>query len=193
MSIDVGRLGPSVLSPAAGPKNAIHFVQLYENDGALVDAVRTFIGAGLESGGAAIVIATEAHRNVFEVALTASGLDLAELTHSGRYVSLDAKETLSSFMVDGMPSEDRFREVVGEIVARAGGHGEVRAFGEMVAVLWAEGNVTAVVALEEMWNRLAETYDFKLFCGYPVDGFDVDTLHSLRAVCNQHSHVIPPR
>lgn len=193
MSFHVGRLGPSVLSPAAGPMPALHFVQLYENDAVLVESVRTFLGGGLESHGAAIVIATKTHRHLFDQALGAAGLDLPELSRSGRYVSLDAEDTLERFMVDGMPNEDLFRDFVGGVVSRAAEHGEVRAFGEMVALLWEEGNVPGAVSLEAMWNRLAEEYPFKLFCAYPADAFGTDSLHSLRAVCNQHSHVIPPR
>src|ERR1043166_5358939 len=45
------------------------------------------------------------------------------------------------------------------------------AFGEMVALLWAEGKRDATIRLEEFWNELAEKYTFDLLCGYPIAVF----------------------
>ena len=196
MAMDLGRLGPSVLSPARHSMGlqGDHLVQLYEDDAALADAVRTFLGAGIAGGGAAVVVADAAHRDMFDRALASSGVDLEAARAQGRYISLDATETLAGFMVDGTPDQAKFTEVIGGLLDRAALCGtSVRVFGEMVALLWAEGNIAGAILLEEMWNRLAETHRFKLFCAYPARAFDSDDLLPLRRVCHEHSHVIPPQ
>jgi two-component sensor histidine kinase len=48
------------------------------------------------------------------------------------------------------------------------------------------------VRLEELWNELAQTYSFCLFCAYSLGGFDCET-HGPQFgdICKSHSHVIP--
>ena len=70
--------------------------------------------------------------------------------------------------------------------------GAGRRFGEMVALLWADGNYDAAIRLEELWNDLQETYSFSLFCSYPMNGFGGEALAKpLSDVCAGHSQVIP--
>jgi signal transduction histidine kinase len=106
---------------------------------------------------------------------------------------LDAAETLSKFMVEGSPEPALFARVIGDIIARAAEGGQcVRIFGEMVALLWADGNYDAAIRLEELWNYLQETYSFSLFCSYPMNGFGGEALAKpLSDVCVGHSRVIP--
>jgi hypothetical protein len=67
----------------------------------------------------------------------------AKAIRQGRYIVLDAAETLQKFMVEGFPDAARFREVLSSVVVRARGAVEkgarVVAFGEMVALLWEDG------------------------------------------------------
>jgi PAS domain S-box-containing protein len=170
-----------------------HFVQFYENDEYLVESVSEFVGAALISEGAAIVIATESHRRVLGIKLHACGLDYVAAEAAGRFLMLDAAETLATFMVDGMPDAARFRESVGGVVRRVARTGKsIRAFGEMVALLWAEGNRRAAVRLEELWNELGKSHTFALFCAYPIQGFDsAADGRSLEGVCACHSRVLP--
>lgn len=180
------------LAPPAHPTHE-HFVQFYEQDAFLVDSMAEFIGTGLRCGERAIVIATPAHREALENRLRNGGIDPDAARLDGRYRPLDAADTLSTFMVDGWPDEQRFRDVVGGLVARVteGGRG-LRAFGEMVALLWAEGNGAAAVRLEEIWNALGETYVFSLFCAYPMNGFSGEANgRPFLRVCDTHSRVIP--
>ncbi len=53
-----------------------HFVQFYEADPPLLDALTGFIGGGLAAGGAGIVVATPEHREGLEQRLRAAGIDL---------------------------------------------------------------------------------------------------------------------
>ena len=127
-----------------------HVVQFYEGDVPLVDAIARFIGAGLGAGDAAVVIATERHRQGLEERLRARGLELAAARADGRYVTVDAAEMLAAVMRDDWPDEARFRQVVGGTIERAvGGRPlRVRAFGDMVSLLWAVGNRAGALRLE---------------------------------------------
>lgn len=166
-----------------------HVVQFYERDEALVLAVGSFLGAGLVAGEAAVVVATANHRAAFEAVLCAAGVDVAALGAAGRYVGLDAEELLGSFLVDGRPDAARFQAQVGDRVAALASRGvPVRIVGEMVALLWARGDVAEAITLEELWNDLAAQTEFTLFCGYPRGAMAGP---SGEAICAHHSHVVP--
>jgi len=148
-----------------------HFVQFYEADGFLLNSLSGFIGKAINAGDGAVVVATKARRNGLDELLQANGLDVTSAKARGRYVSLDAAETLSKFMVDGAPEPGRFHEYMGGVITSvADDRSRVRAFGEMVALLWAEGNHAAAIRLEELWNDLQQAHSFSLFCAYPMNG-----------------------
>ncbi|MDQ3982711.1 MAG: MEDS domain-containing protein [Actinomycetota bacterium] len=166
-----------------------HFVEYYEDVESLTDSVRTFISIGISRGDAAIVIAERGHLDAFEAEL-GRVVDLERARRGRSYLSLEAGETLARFMVGGLPDAGRFEAVVGELIARASSGGRrVRVFGEMVALLWARGNVAGALALEDLWNGLADRYRFRLFCAYPTTAFDGD-LASSDEVSRRHSHIV---
>src|SRR5579883_367749 len=170
-----------------------HFVQFYEADAYLLDAVAEFTGAALRAGDRAIVVATEPHRDGLAERLRAAGCDLTAASADGQYVALDAAEVLSRFMVDGTPDPARFAGLFGDLIARAteGGRG-VRIFGEMVALLAADGYHAATIRLEQLWNELQAAYPFVLFCAYPMERLGGEALGQLVAsVCAEHGRVIP--
>lgn len=183
-------------APLAGwseMKEAEHFVQFYEQDTFLLNSLSSFICAGLCAGDACVVVATQAHRDGLELLMQNSGLDVADAIKSGQYIALDAQETLSKLIFEGQPEPERFAEIIGGIIAVASeGRPRVRIFGEMVALLWAEGKQEAAIALEELWNSLAKTHTFSLFCAYPMNGFSgAEFAAPLGNVCTAHSRVIP--
>jgi signal transduction histidine kinase/BarA-like signal transduction histidine kinase len=161
-----------VATDGAGPPDG-HVIQFYEKEGFLYDRITDFMSDGLRGSDAAILIATRAHRDGVESRLRGRGVDLNHLTEGGRYQALDARETLSQFMVDGSPDAQRFATTIGPVVRTArGGDRRVLAFGEMVALLWAEGSHAAAIRLEELWNDLARRETFALLCAYPIAHFD---------------------
>ena len=170
-----------------------HFVQFYENDDYLVDSVSGFVGAALTQQKASVVIATAEHGAALQRKLAACGVDVSKAGAAGRYILLDAAETLAKFMVDGSPDPQRFKDTVGAVIARlAQGGQRIHAFGEMVALLWADGNRAGAIRLEELWNELGKQHRFALFCAYPIDGFDDKSLaEPFSGVCACHSRVIP--
>jgi signal transduction histidine kinase/ActR/RegA family two-component response regulator len=170
-----------------------HFVQFYEADGFLLNSLSGFIGRAIHADDGALVVATEAHRNGLDELLQANGLDVTTAKARGQYRSLDAAETLSKFMVDGAPEPGRFNEFMGGVIATVtDGRPRISAFGEMVALLWAEGNHAAAIRLEELWNDLQKTHSFSLFCAYPMNGLGGERfIEATGSVCKVHSRVIP--
>src|SRR5258708_40154216 len=101
----------SAASPLSARESA-HLVQFYEADSFLLEALSRLIGDAIVAGDSGVVIATKAHRDGLEEALRARGLDPDALRKQGRYIALDAVDTLASFMMDGVPDEERFRNVI---------------------------------------------------------------------------------
>jgi MEDS: MEthanogen/methylotroph, DcmR Sensory domain len=173
-----------------------HVVQFYGHDGELAGRVADYLLGALDGGGAAIVIATAAHRRAFEARLTAAGADVAAAIQGGTYLALDAGETIRAFVTEGRIDVGAFERVIGGLLARAGEQGAggsrpVRAYGEMVALLWDAGLVEAAIRLEAMWDSLGRRRSFSLFCGYPVGSVIRDgQLDAFAEVCRLHSEVI---
>ena len=170
-----------------------HLVEFYETEAFLVQTVSGFLVPSLHDGGAAIVIATPEHRAEFESALDEAGIDVQAAVREGRYVALDARDVLARFMVDGVPDPERFARTVNAVMDLAAQGGRaLRAYGEMVALLWDDGNIAAALALEDLWNHLGDVRAFELLCAYPMRAFeDPGSGAAFQRVCEQHSAVIP--
>lgn len=169
-----------------------HSVQIYRDDDAFLNALEGYVGSGLRSGESVIVIATAAHLHELEKRLRGTWIDLDRARWEDRFIPVLAQETLLRFMVNGKPDEALFKETVLHLLARARGKGrKVRAFGEMVAILWAEGNKDAAIRIERLWTKLQATEQFPLFCAYPRSHFKMDAASSIESVCAAHSRVIP--
>jgi len=176
------------------PTVSNHFVQFYENDDFLIDSVGAFIGASLGSGEAGLIIATPIHRAKISQRLSAQGLDVFALEKRGQLTLLDAEAVLEGLMDGESPGSNQFEHVIGEKVARilAEYHG-LRAFGEMVALLCAEGNTRGAIELEALWHELGTRHEFKLLCAYPMNGFSEPTSEEVfREICSQHALIISP-
>src|ERR1700751_3434902 len=146
---------PQLVSQAA------HSVQFYFNDSVLVDELARFVGTALVCGDAAIVIATGPHREALARELKARDLNTTRALAEGRFICLDAAQTLLRIMRDQMPDPGLFSEIVGGLIARTRAatkseHSGLVIFGEMVATLWAQDRHEAAVRLEELWNALAK-------------------------------------
>lgn len=174
-----------------------HSVHFYEEDAFLIEKVARFLAAGLEADNSAIVALTPEHRSALAGCLRKRGFDVEALERDGRFIALDAAETLAKFMVNGRPDASRFEATIGPIIERANAAAGcddpcAAVFGEMVAVLWKQGNRDAAIQLEELWNDLNKTCSFSLLCGYPMAGFTRENLGlAFSQICSQHSDVIP--
>jgi signal transduction histidine kinase len=174
-----------------------HVVQFYSSDEFLVNELVRLVGNSLASGQSSIVIATKEHREHLNSCLKQQGLNLDVAVEEDRYIPLDAAETLSTFMVENQPDKHRFTEVLDRILLRVNRSASRRdlrltVFGEMVALLWADGKIDAAIRLEQLWNELAERHDFSLTCAYPTRFFDrPEHADPFLQVCAAHSTLIP--
>lgn len=169
-----------------------HAVQFYGSDNSLFVTVAGFLGEGLIAGQPAIVIATAAHRRAIEEHLCARLIDCETARREGELVMLDAEETLEQFMIGDSPNEELFNHNVGRVIEQvlAGRRKTtIRAYGEMVDVLWKQGRSQAAIDLEILWNKLALRYNFALLCGYAMGSFYKQT-KQLEEVAKLHSHVV---
>jgi MEDS: MEthanogen/methylotroph, DcmR Sensory domain len=176
---------------SARTSGQFHAVRFYENQESLCRIVAEFLGEGFVGGQPAIVIATPAHCDGIVAELRTRHFDVDNLLRAGDLLLLDAQETLDRFMVDGLPSTDLFKAVgttAIERVRRSRSECVLRAYGEMVDLLWKEGRTIAAVRLEMLWNQLAMTHDFSLLCGYSMGNFYKDA--GVGDICRQHSHVL---
>jgi hypothetical protein len=115
-----------------------HVVQLYSDDAFLLDLLSRFIGGAMAVGDAAVVLATQAHHVGLAQRLKARGLDTMKPIREGRYVLLNARETLRTFMVNGWVNalHRHYRECFergSETLLRA--KIRIAVFGELVALL----------------------------------------------------------
>jgi hypothetical protein len=173
-----------------------HDVQFYDDDAFLCVGVSQFLAEGVRAGQPIIVIATAAHRKEFAAQLRMRGIDPEEL-HPTDAVWLDARETLSAFMEGGHPNRELFEATVGNVFEKAltsRHYAVVRAYGEMVDLLWRDGKSDAALELEELWNGLASKYSFSLLCAYAKESFVAHARpDGVERICSCHSRVVPSR
>jgi signal transduction histidine kinase len=148
-----------------------HVVQFYDSDDFLCDRVARFLDAGFAHDDVLLVIATVDHREALRQRLAAGGRDVAAAGRAGQLHFLDAAETLTQIMSGDMPDWELFHRVLGGIIDRccAGRRRSVRAYGEMVDVLWKSGNTRGAVRLEQLWSQLRRLRTLSLMCAYSMD------------------------
>ncbi|HYC86136.1 MAG TPA: MEDS domain-containing protein [Chryseosolibacter sp.] len=168
-----------------------HVVQIYDNDDQFLNILSEFVADGMRADDCVILIVTHMHMEQLTSKLSQSGIDIEAATKSKQLIALDAEQTLSQFMVNGWPDETRFTKVIGELLHEARLQSrQVRAFGEMVAILWAKGFSGATVQLEALWNKFIHQQTFTLFCAYPRSGFTENATESMLDICKTHTKVI---
>ena len=165
-SADSGAQHNAALEFFEAPPPHTHAVQFYEGEEYLYETVARFLASGLKAGDRLLVIATKAHREAFIEKLRPLGADAA--IASGLITLHDARQTLAKFMVGDMP-DAVFSDAIDRLMvhAQAGdSHARVRAYGEMVDLLWRDGNARAAIRLEELWNDASARHSFSLLCAY---------------------------
>lgn len=178
--------------PSSGHFHAVGF---YRDPSSLSRIVADFLIEGFEDGAPAVIIATPSCCDGVATELARSGLDVDQLKRNGDLLVLDSSWTLDLFMRDGAPDPKLFRATMVPVMqqlSRGRNRAPIRAFGEMVNVLWQEGLHTAAIRLEMLWNELANSQDFSLLCGYSMGNFYKDAADAGRQeICAQHTHIVP--
>jgi hypothetical protein len=168
-----------------------HVIQIYENDEVFLNALELFVIDGVKANQSTIVIATSSHLTDINYRILQNGFDPQQLVLDGLLVPMNAEETLQKFMINGWPDEDLFNETISQVINNSlKKNQKVRAFGEMVAILWAQGHNGATVQLENLWNKFCENQSFTLFCAYPKSGFTQDLSSSFQHIYCSHKKMI---
>jgi hypothetical protein len=168
----------------------VHAIQFYEDEDFLVETVGRFLAAGIDAGERVIVVADEQRRSSL----------IRDLVHVGcepdRATFLSAHDTLSRFMRGGMPDAAAFAAFVDCVLkgarARSAGACRARVYGEMVDLLWRNGNAKAALRLEDLWNEAAEAHEFARLCACATETFnEAGDIERFLELCDKHSHVLP--
>jgi hypothetical protein len=171
-----------------------HDVEFYSTDAALVPTVVDFLASGVRAGQPIVVIATAAHRQQFAAGLLAEGIDIDDLMEGRDRVWLDADETLTSFMDGDSPNPEMFAATIGRVFARLKKDRQylvVRAYGEMVDILWQAGRATAALEVERLWNALATEHSFWLLCAYSEASLEKECGEAqLGQICGHHRRIV---
>ena len=181
----------AIAQQVAKDSGHFHAVRFYKDSDSLAELVAEFIAEGFAAALPAIVIATPTHRDAIVRNLVDRSFDVAQLQEQGDLFLLDADALLSEFMVDGMPDAARFRRAIVPVIEKAcRGRQDcvIRAYGEMVDVLWKAGQTVAATRLETLWNQLAQTHAFSLLCGYSMGNFYKDAAQE--EIRSHHTHIL---
>ena len=177
-------------APPAG-----HAVQVYTQLDELAVSVGRYLDAGFRAGEPALVIATSDHWKLFRTQLERRDWNIEEIQLQGLLHRRDAEEMLARLMDGDVLSVARFEEVVGSTldeVASRFPEKTVRAFGEMVDLLFQRGRQGAAITLEDLWNRLLGSRRCALLCAYELDVFDLDAqTWALPEIVRTHTHPRP--
>jgi hypothetical protein len=159
-------------------------VHVYDDVADLISSLERHLLAGWSSGGGGIVVARPEHRSLLRERLAVRKVE--ESLGGGRLVELDAHDTLQLFMRNGSPDRHLFNETIGSLVREVAAEGPLHAFGEMVDVLWAQGNAAGALSLEGLWSELQGDVEFSLLCGYAEANVGANG-HA--AVSRVHDHI----
>jgi PAS domain S-box-containing protein len=151
-----------------------HVVKFYASDALLCDAAADFVCAALKAGEPTLLIVTPEHDRALRERIAARGYDFGRALRNGMLLLADAHEMLGRVLVNGVPDRRLFFDVIGgalEKLAQNGRHKRVRAFGELVDMMWRDGQASAALGLEELWSELHAHHSFALFCAYLLGNF----------------------
>ena len=169
-----------------------HLLQCWDREETLIDALEGFVSSGLREGEGVVLIATAPHLHEMEKRVRRHWIDIDRARWEARYIPLLAPEVLGQLMAeDGLPDGERFRAIAQKLYLRARGEGRrVRLFGEMVGILWGQGNAAGAIQLENLWARFLAEHDSPLFCAYPRSVFGGNA-EAIKGVCAMHTLVLP--
>jgi hypothetical protein len=169
-----------------------HVVQFYDRDEELAENAGDYLAGAIAEGGAGVIVATPGRCAGFEARLAADGVDVGAARRDGSLVCLDATRVASRLTSGGAVDLAAFGTQFRPAILAAGeAPGPVRIYGEVVALLWAAGQVNAALELEGLWNELGREIPFSLFCGYPRHLVE-SSQHpgAVAEVCRLHTAVV---
>jgi len=168
-----------------------HVLQVYENDEVLIETMAGFVETGINLGDCCVVFVTLPHMETLNKKLKSRGIDLDKAIADSQYIPVDAEDMLSKFIVNGVLDEELFHPAMTPLFDRCRNSKRlVRASGEMVALLAAQGNWDATLQLERLWEEIHEKAPFCVCCVYPKIVFDEGSKGIVELVRAKHSKMI---
>lgn len=170
---------------------ANHFLQVYESEDEFLDSLEAYVCSGFVNGDGVVVIATESHLKSLDERLERT-CNLEKLKAINQFIPLEAETVLERMLVNDNIDESLFAKTVERLLTAVHKQkgGIIRVFGEIVALLWDQGNRQAVLKLERLWEELCSTGSICLFCAYPKSGFRHDAIKPLTHICAYHNNLI---
>lgn len=153
-----------------------HLVEFYKTERSLLRNLRDYLLSGLDKNDTCVVIVKPLHmKKLLQELKKCTCVSFNPYDNDESLKIINAESVLNSFMVGGHPDKKKFFASIGTIVEKASSNGRsIRAYGEMVALLWEEGNKEGAIELENLWNQLSKKYEFSLYCAYPDMLFKAD-------------------
>lgn len=164
-----------------------HEVAVYDTASTLIAQVADYAASGLAARELVVTVSRAAHRQAVDDLLADRGIDTGPARRDGRFVTLDADATMARFFVGGVPDPQLFRAVLAAELPTSGG--PIRAFGEMVAILWESGDVVAALQLESLWDEVLANQPIDLLCAYPSQQLADGNLKDVASLCARHDRV----
>lgn len=167
-----------------------HICEFYPTAADRIRSVCQFIVPGLIQGEAAVVIATFENLEMLKSSLILYAIDLNDVIESGQLILLDAHKTLEKFIRNDFIDYFLFFNLVNDLLGNVQENfSKIRAYGEMVDILYKTRNINLTLELESLWSEVSLQYKFSLLCGYTADNFRGHHYH-IKQICTSHTHLV---
>jgi CheY-like chemotaxis protein len=172
-----------------------HAVQFYDNEQFVQHAIAEFFTQGARPGDPLILVSRP---RTFKAvaALLASGRYGSAINVADRILFFDAEASLPQIMEGESLDLVRAERLLKQILSQScpsHAQGTVRLYGEVVDILCQDGHYAAALQFEGLASTLfALQPQLSILCGYAIERFKDDAnAIRLRAVCQQHTQVLP--
>jgi DNA-binding NarL/FixJ family response regulator len=151
-----------------------HQAGFYVDETEMLNAWVEAAERALADGHSVIMLAIDSRLGAMNQRLRDRGLDIDGAIRERRYVAMVPADVLSQFMVADWPDELLFQKVVTPIVvdalkASTSPHPRALMCGECAPTLVRAGKGDAAVEVEQLWDRLALTYEVDTLCAYLLE------------------------
>jgi CheY-like chemotaxis protein len=168
-----------------------HAMQVHSGLECFLDGLASLFDLALRRGDATCVIATEDVREGLGRRLRAAGWDVGEPTRCKRYLVIDAAQALNRCLRNGLPEAGLVAEIASELeqyrrAVSEGAPARLTIFGNMVVPLIADGNPTAAIALQRLWNQFTDGFPFLTVCAYTATCFHASVPDLWSQACHEH-------
>jgi hypothetical protein len=175
-----------------GPADA-HALGVYDTEAFLVATVAGFVGEALASGAMAVAVLPARDHPTVREELSDRGLEVARAEEETRLRCLDSDTVRRHVTAGGALDVDAYESMAQQLLATAAERGcQLHICGNMHSVLWEAGEIEALLAVEDLWNRVTDSPPVRVLCMYASEVFDRnDGDDRFVALSRRHARVRP--